>query len=750
MTINKCFLAVLTLGCFGGGSLFGDTILLTPSPGGETDSLSIVLDPVNRAIHGTAGSTVGWGFTVNWSASANYISFTGSSLGSVAAGGNESNNSILASYTDFIGAQSAPDGIAMGSGTWTQSFDNNAQTGVGAYQIAPDAPASAQDTGQITFDFDIYNGDPAVNSAAAYIGSYSYYGSSTAFSVTVDAPVTGTPEPGPAWLLLGGLAALALSRFRRGSVVAGTAVAAALLCAATANAQAPDLILRNGHIFTGDSAHPWVEAVSIQGDRILAVGAAQAIAATADKHTRIIDLQGRMAMPGIGDSHDHVGGAPYGVEARTKQPPQADPPLSDLTDAVRDASAKAPAGRWIYASVGVSVIRHPREARKAIDEAGAGHPVILDSWWGHGVILNSQGLARLNIGDSVQDPPGGHFDRDPDGRLTGLAEESAGNAIKLLLSHTYTGIPATVENLRAYAQRQLSEGVTTVQIMGTNETLDDYRQTLVQADTPLRLRLIRFPIPDATGRLNENPGAGEETLTPLVRISGVKWVLDGSPLEELAYLTTDYTDRPGWRGRPNYSREFIDRQLMAALRGKDQLMLHIVGDAMTDEVLDEMEKLAPPEQWRPLRVRVEHGNGFSTPARDERAKKLGIVIAQPRPGQPFRALLDAGIPLAYGSDGGMAPFFMFARMTLPGNPNSLSREQALAILTSGSAFAEFQENRKGRLAPGMLADIAVLSQDVMTAPASALPETRSVLTLVGGKIAYRSAGLAPEGLGAGQ
>jgi predicted amidohydrolase YtcJ len=514
--------------------------------------------------------------------------------------------------------------------------------------------------------------------------------------------------------------------------------------------QAPDLILRNGHIFTGDSSQPWVEAVSIQSDRILAIGTDKAIAATADKHTRAIDLQGRMAMPGINDAHDHVGSARYGVEARTKQPPQADPPLADLASAVREAAAKAPAGKWIYASVGVFTIRHPREARAAIDEAGAGHPVILDSWWGHGVILNSQGLAKLNIGDSVSDPPGGHYDRDAQGHLTGLAEESAGSAIKLRLNTSETTLPARIENLRAYAQRRLAEGVTTVQIMGTNETLGEYRQTLVQANTPLRLRLIRFPIPDENGRLNENPGSGEEILTPLARIAGVKWVLDGSPLEELAYVTKDYTDRPGWRGRPNYSREFIDRQLKTALLGKDQLMLHIVGDAMTDEVLEEMEKLAPPEQWRPLRLRVEHGNGFDTPARDERAKKLGIAIAQPRPGRPFRTLLEAGIPLAYGSDGGMAPFFMLAQMTLPGNPNSLSREQALTILTSGSAYAEFQEGRKGKLTPGMLADIAVLSQDAMTAPSAELPETKSLLTVIGGKIAYRSAALPQEGSGAGK
>jgi hypothetical protein len=208
-TSKKYLLATMVLGCFGGSSLFGGTILLTPTSGGETDSLSIALNPVNGAIHGAAGSTVGWGFTVNWGATANYISFTGSSLGSVASGGNESNNSLLAGYTDFIGAQSAPDGIALGNGTWSEVFDNGAQTGVCAYQIASNAPSSAQDTGQITFNFDVYSGDPATNPSAAYLASYAYYGSSTEFSVTVDAPSATTPEPGTIWLLLGALPAIA-------------------------------------------------------------------------------------------------------------------------------------------------------------------------------------------------------------------------------------------------------------------------------------------------------------------------------------------------------------------------------------------------------------------------------------------------------------------------------------------------------------------------------------------------------------
>ena len=515
----------------------------------------------------------------------------------------------------------------------------------------------------------------------------------------------------------------------------GMLLAGAVSGSAQKTAPAPDLVLRNGHIYTGDPAHLWVEAVSIRGDRILAAGSESAISATADAHSRVIDLHGRMAMPGINDAHDHVGGAPYGVEAQTKRPPTADPPLQEVSDAVRTAAVTAPAGAWIHALVGVQVVRHPKEARAAMDEAGAGHPVILEAWGGHGVLLNAAGLAKLGLDDGAKDPEGGRYERDAQGHLTGLAEEYACQAIKRRLA-TEAGIPASVTAFREYATRRLSEGVTSVQIMATNETLSAYRQTLVQADTKLRLRVMRFPMPDEDVRVHESYGTGEEKLTPLVRIAGVKWVLDGTPLEQLAFITTDYPNRPGWHGRPNFSREFLDQQLKLALRGKDQLMLHVAGDAMTDEVLEEMEKLAPPERWRPLRVRFEHGDGFVTPERDARAKRLGIVIAQPRPGRPFHALVGEGIPLAYGSDGGMAPFFMFARMTDAHDPNAITREQALDVLTRGSSYAEFQEEKKGTLAPGMLADIAVLSQDVMEVPTGALPRTTSLLTILGGQVAF--------------
>ncbi|HEX8470290.1 MAG TPA: amidohydrolase family protein, partial [Brevundimonas sp.] len=171
--------------------------------------------------------------------------------------------------------------------------------------------------------------------------------------------------------------------------------------------------------------------------------------------------------------------------------------------------------------------------------------------------------------------------------------------------------------------------------------------------------------------------------------------------------------------------------------------LHVVGDAMLEQVLSQMEALAPAAQWRPLRVRIEHANGLAG-ARLSRAAALGLVVAQPRPTSPIASWIKAGIPVAYGSDSGFPPFAAFAQMVDPTNPNGVDRDTALAILTSGGAFAEFAEGDRGILDVGMQADLAVLSQDIMTVPGAALPATRSLMTIVAGQVAFEAPGFSSD------
>ena len=259
--------------------------------------------------------------------------------------------------------------------------------------------------------------------------------------------------------------------------------------------------------------------------------------------------------------------------------------------------------------------------------------------------------------------------------------------------------------------------MTTVQAAASGERLSVLGKSLVDAKLPLRVRIVRFPIAAEDAAAGERMSTAEEVLSPTVRVFGVEWALDGAG------------------GKTSFTPEFVRQQLEEALTSKNQL-LAIGSEATADAVLDAMEKLAPAEKWRAQRVRFEGGVGMAAPARVARAKALGVVIAEPEAGSPWRSWAAAAVPVAYGSGRRMGPFALYAAMTKAGDAKSLTRLEALDALTRGPAYAEFEDGHKGWLAPGNLADVVVLSQDVTTAPAEKLSETKSVMTMVGGKIVF--------------
>ena len=504
----------------------------------------------------------------------------------------------------------------------------------------------------------------------------------------------------------------------------------------SAISSAPDLVLTGGKVFTADTAHPWAQAIAVRRDRIIAVGTDAEVRRLARKTTREIALAGRVVIPGINDAHDHVGDMPVGVNVRTGVTPTPDPTTAQVLDSVSAVAARMPAGTWIRVTVGRTVLADTGARRTALDRVATNHPVLLSTWWGHGAVLNTRGLHALGIAETEPDPLGGWYERDVAGRLTGgLYEYAEWGALRRLYS--MGSERALVLNLRAFANSALRRGVTSVQNMAGNVDPVLTVRAFRDANLPIRVRLIRWSIPSAAGRNEAEWNAASARVGPRVVVSGRKWVLDATPIEQNALMRRPYPGRPGWYGRLDFPPDTVRAMLSEALNtGADQLCLHIVGDSTAVLVLNMMEALAPDSVWRTRRVRFEHAGGITGP-QIARARRLGIVIAQPRlETAPVRAWLEAGLPVAYGSDMARNPFYhMMLAVTKPAAPGqAISREAAVTMLTLGPAYAEFAEHEKGTLAPGMLADLAVLSQDIFTVPPGALSSTTSVLTMVGGRV----------------
>ena len=505
-------------------------------------------------------------------------------------------------------------------------------------------------------------------------------------------------------------------------------------------AQSPDLILMNGKIFTADSTARYVEALAIKGDKILTVGSNQTIKKLADLNTKQIDLKGKTVVPGFNDAHDHLGWLiPIGQSLTVSQQELA---KKGLLDTLAKLAKQATPGQWIQGTIGITVFLDTTIRRRSLDSLAPNNPLVLQVPWGHGMIVNTQVLKAIHVSDTAADPLGGWYERVKGTRfLSGALYEYAQYPVwpAVVMSEPLTLVKA----LKMHAREQLAFGITTVQNMSSTLQGEAARQIFKQAALPLRTRIIAMPSMSAKGR-NLAEWAGKDSLlTPLTYVSGIKYVMDGTPIEQTALMSKPYAirSRMAWYGRLNFPLDTIRQILKEALVSNRQLMMHCVGDSTTKLILGLMKELASADQWGRKRVRIEHGTGILTASTAQLIKELGIVVVhtpQYGLGNPIRTWFQMGIPIAIGPDALINPYFNIQLMTTQqANPvENITREQAVMAYSVGSAYAEFAERYKGTLMPGKLADLVVLSQDIFTIPAQQLPTTRSVMTLLGGKVVY--------------
>ena len=525
---------------------------------------------------------------------------------------------------------------------------------------------------------------------------------------------------------------------------------------------APDIAIVHARVFTGDAAVPWAEAVSITGSRVTRVGTTQDIRATAAEKTRVIDANGRLLIPGINDAHAHPGASPDGVELEGPAPLEHDPTLEEVRARVRTAVAQSHPGQWIFGQIGPAVLENPAATRAALDPLTGDRPLLLMAWTGHGTIVNTAALRLLGVREDEPDPPGGFYGRQADGRtLNGVVREYAEYGLRQRI----TMLPdkaAQKEAFERYGREAASYGITSVQMMANSYPADRAAELLASADLPVRMRVIDFPV-TAMSAWREPVSRRVKSSSPLVTVSGTKWILDGTPVERGMLLKAPYADSPSARGRQNFPAADLRGFLRRAFAAREQPLFHAAGDAAIAQVLDALEETGG-DRWKPLRPRIEHGDMLEA-ADFARAARMGVTIVQnpahfmnaalfaARLGPErvarhtaVKAIVAAGVPFALGSDGPMNPFLniMFATINANNPPQALTVEQALTAYTSGSAAAEFAERDKGRLKAGMLADMALLSQDIFKVPQSDLPHTVSVLTIVNGRMVHVAQEVAPR------
>ncbi len=300
-----------------------------------------------------------------------------------------------------------------------------------------------------------------------------------------------------------------------------------------------------------------------------------------------------------------------------------------------------------------------------------------------------------------------------------------------------------IKGLRAYAQEQLQFGITTQQNM--NSMLDATATNWVfkEANLPLRTRLIIWPFSSPAGlninawkKIDQNP-------TPLTYVSGIKIMVDGTPFEQSALMKSAYDSDLKWHGRMDIPLDSMRTLFKETISGNTQLMLHVVGDSTLSSVLSVMKQMGNSEAWQSKRVRLEHNEtGQASPEELKQMQEMGMLMMHTpiyRRKLPLRSHLANGREVGISPDGLMNPFVNIMLLTseMINASEAMTREEAVIAYTKTNAYAEFMEKEKGTLTPGKLADLAILSQDIFSIPAEQLPATRSILTMIDGKIVYR-------------
>lgn len=513
------------------------------------------------------------------------------------------------------------------------------------------------------------------------------------------------------------------------------------------------LVLLGGKVFTSDPGNPWAQAVAIQDGEIVSCGSDEEVLALTSgwDDVRKIPLDGKLVIPGLNDAHMHHTPDPSGI--RLPIDPVADPDFATITPMIEEAVSSSPSGTWIFGVMGITLINDKGLTRRELDTIAPDHPIILLGLTNHTNVVNTAAMALLGIDENEPDVLGGAFERYEDNTVSGRINEYAQWSPQRCFAAMAT-VDEGAASIQALAAEAASFGITTLQNMSWTAA-DKYVEMLKAADPAIRVRVIRFPPSGKEGRYLGEGTSLPKSVGPRIEVSGTKWILDGTTVERAAAMGRPYADAPETSGELNFPPTEIQEMLNESLRSGDQLLLHAIGTEALQAVLDAVHAVGGKSiDWREKGLRIEHGDGL-TEAHISDLREMGIEVVQnpthflfpqiygPRFGEgvlfaSFSKLLKNDIPMGIGSDGPLNPFLgIMAAVIHPANPEeAISVEDAVVAYTHGSAVAEQKGDVKGRLRPGYVGDLAVLSQDIFQADPQTLPGTQSLLTVVAGHVVH--------------
>jgi predicted amidohydrolase YtcJ len=566
-----------------------------------------------------------------------------------------------------------------------------------------------------------------------------------------------------------GFTRIAGRRWGRSLALSAGMLAALVGTAAGQTKPAADLVIIHAKVWTVDKSRPTAEAVAVAilGERIVAVGTSAEVAVWQGPQTRVIDAGGKLLLPGFNDAHVHfVSG---GMQLDNVDLKDADTP-EELARRVGERAKVTPKGEWIQGGDWDHERWTPAElpTRQLIDAVTPTTPVFINRYDGHMALANSVALRMAHVTAQTLDPPGGTIVRDAQGNPTGVLKDAA-------MDYVYKVIPPlTPERRMQVVKRALAHaaslGVTSVQDMNP-EYADIAVYSELAEKGELTARIYAAPL-ETQWNDQAKLGLRRAFGSSYLRIGALKGYADGSLGSTTAYFFEPYDDAPKSRGLLS-----SEMRPLAAMRGRMmkadeaglQLCIHAIGDQGISMILDLFQDVVQAHGERDRRFRIEHAQHMA--AKDfERFAKLGVIAsmqpyhaiddgrwAEKRIGPErikttyaFRTFLDHGVRLAFGTDWNVAPlnpmlglYAAATRATLDGkNPQGWVPEQKITVAeaveayTLGSAYAEFQEKEKGSIAPGKLADMVLLSDDIFRIPPEAIKDVKVELTLVGGRVVF--------------